>query len=220
MNEEKKDRGQNSAASQGGYSPVVDPTKNVLDLFEAGSTRQDDLRKEHKKFVAMQIRHVKQLIGLNAQHAKEMAAKESDRLDKIRQVDVLNASSKAAEALTAIQTLANTTTANADNIKNAVAEAAASIAASTANTVTEINKRLAALEKASYEGVGKQTLADPQMANLIKVVGELAAKGEQGTGKTSGFNTSWAVLLGAVTLIVGLVFIASVIVAIAFAIRQ
>src|ERR1700676_5272176 len=61
--------------------PVIDPTANVLDLVQAGNKRQDDLRE-------MESKHVRELLQIREDHAKEQRASEKARTDAIREVDV------------------------------------------------------------------------------------------------------------------------------------
>src|SRR6476469_7647162 len=84
-------------------APVIDPTENVKALVEA------------------EIRHLSEMASLRAEHAKDIREIETKRLDAIRQVDVMNASSTADRALVAIQTLATQTATNAETLRALVA---------------------------------------------------------------------------------------------------
>lgn len=61
--------------------PVVDPTRNVLDLVAAAIQRQDDLREA-------EARHVRQVMELRADHEAELRRLERQRVDSIRTVDI------------------------------------------------------------------------------------------------------------------------------------
>lgn len=157
--------------------PAFDPSENVKALNEAANKRQDDLREAHNALMDSEIRrldaeagHLKEISALREHHAKEIRAAETERLNSIRQVDVTAVRTEADRALAAIQTLAATTATNAENLRNALNATAATIAKSTSDTVQQITERIAALEKSSYEGVGKQRLADPMMAELLTKV--------------------------------------------------
>ncbi|HEY9413122.1 MAG TPA: hypothetical protein VIQ30_00050, partial [Pseudonocardia sp.] len=69
--------------------PVLDPTKNVLDLVEAAIKRQDDLRE-------MESQHQREIGDLRHQYEKELRKAETARIDAIRAVDV-GAVNRAAE---------------------------------------------------------------------------------------------------------------------------
>jgi hypothetical protein len=189
--------------------PVIDPTSNVIALNDAANKRQDDLREANNKYLDAEFRRLEQTATLRAEHAKEIGALESNRLNAIRQVDVLAVNTAYDRAAATIQTLAVTTTANAENLRNALNTTAATIAAQWANTVAGITERLAALEMSSYEGKGKQSFADPMMAELVAEMKNLREVRATGAGKIEGISASWGVLLGAVALIATLISIGS-----------
>jgi hypothetical protein len=132
-------------------APLIDPTQNVKDLTEAANLRQDDLRELNDRRIDAEIRvlsarldGVEHRMIMRAEHAKEIRLLEADRLEKIRQVDVLAGNTAAERALVAIQTLATANTATAETLRNSAYE-----------TVVQQNARIAQLEKSSYEGAGK-----------------------------------------------------------------
>jgi hypothetical protein len=182
---------------------VVDPTENVKALQLASAARQDDLRDLNDRRIDAEIRVLKTEVNcieniavLRAEHAKEIRILESDRLEKIRQVDVLAGNTAADRALIAIQTLATSQAAAAETLRSMVTTTATTIAAQTSDTVSQITERIAALEKSSYEGAGKGT----------------------------GAKNLWGILAAAIGLLVmlfmGAITIGGVIVAIAYAIRK
>lgn len=187
--------------SEGGS--VVDPTENVKALSEAANKRQDDLRNASDRLhisetrrLEAEVEHVKELAQIREAHAKEMRAAEGGRLDSIRQVDVTAVKTEADRALAAIQTLAATTATNAENLRNALNTTATTIAKSTSDTVSQITERIAALEKSSYEGLGKQRIADPMM---VEVMAEM--KLMRGT-KSEGIDKTWGIIAVVVTLVI------------------
>jgi hypothetical protein len=199
-------------------NPVVDPTANVIALNEAANQRQDDLRELNNTRIDAEIRridseiaHVREMATLRAEHGKELASLESSRVNAIRQVDVLAVSTAADRAQTAINTLANATTVNAENLRNALASTASAIAAQHSATVTGITERIAALEKASYEGRGKQTMTDPMLADLVLEMKKMTANGFTHAGKSQGISMAAAVGLAVLGAIGTLSGIASVI---------
>lgn len=175
-------------------NPVVDPTKNVLDLVQGEVKRIDDI-------AALRDTHLKEIMDIITRHFRELSDKEASRLDSIRQVDVANQAAAAKAALDAIQALANTTTTTASALAKQVTELAASIATSTAASFGEISKRIAALELASAEGVGKGRVKDPQIDELVKVVNTLVQSRSENVGKGIGANALWGIILGAVGLV-------------------
>lgn len=186
--------------SRGGA--VIDPTQNVRELFEAGSTRQDDLRQLNDKRIdaeirvlAMQLDGLEKRMMLRAEHAKEIRLLETERVDAIRRVDVLAGNTAADRALVAIQTLATQTTAERETLRNLVTTTASTIAAQTAQDFSRINEAISALQKSSYEGAGKGT-------------------GKESLGKVIALGVGLLVSLFMAALTVG-----GIVVAIAYAIR-
>ena len=189
-------------------NPVLDPTANVIALSEAATQRQDDLRELNNvridseiKRIDSEIAHVRQMQVLRADHQKEIDALESNRLNAIRQVDVLAVSTAADRAQTAINTLATATTSNAENLRNALANTASAIAAQLTATVSGITERLAALEKASYEGRGRSGMTDPMFTELIKEVKGLRESRSEGTGEKAGSASGTTLIVTIVSLI-------------------
>jgi hypothetical protein len=183
--------------AQGGA--VIDPTANVISLNEAANKRQDDLRQLNNERINAEIRVLgAQMDGLEkrmllrAEHAREIRMLNDDRLENVRQVDVLASNLAAQRALTATETLAAQTTAERETLRSMVENTAKTIAAQSAENFNQMNNRLAQLERTSYEGAGKGT----------------------GTKNT----VTYAII--AIGALVSLITIGSVVIAIAFAIRR
>lgn len=174
-------------------NPAFDPSANVIALTEAANKRQDDLRRAHRRFVAMQMSYIEKIGELRAAHTKEMMVGEAERLNSIRQVDVTAVKTEADRALAAIQVLATQTQTNAENLRNALTSTAATIAKQTSDTVAQLIERIAALEKSSYEGKGKSSYADPMMIELNE-----GMKALRGT-KSEGLSLVMQIGLGILT---------------------
>ena len=191
--------------------PVIDPTENVMKLVEASSRRQDDLRAAERRFNDLRAEHQKEMADLRAEHQKELSAKESSRLDSIRQVDREDVAKTAQAANLAITTLAKQTADLASTLQTQVQATAAAAETRRTADMGEIGKRVSALELGSSAQAGKQQVADPQMDMLVKQVAQLAALQQSGAGQKQGFNAAWAALLGVFSLIVmGLAIYAAV----------
>lgn len=200
---------------------AFDPSENVKALNEAANKRQDDLRAANNALYDAQIEclgeivdlrgmHARELGNLRAEHSKErdgwareMRIAEAARIDSIRQVDVQAGRIEASRALEAIQTLAATTARDAETLRNALVSTATTIAAQTAGTFASYAERIAALEKSSYEGMGKQRVADPQLAELVQQVKNLSESRAGSTGKGLGVAMVGAIAVGAVIIITG-----------------
>lgn len=166
--------------------PVIDPTENVIALTEAANKRQDDLREANDRLFEVQIECIRNEVSLRAEFAREIRTLNDDRLEKIRQVDVLAGNTAADRALVAIQTLATTQAAAAETLRSMVTTTATTIATQNAETVAQLSGRIAQLEKSSYEGAGKQTVADPMLVELIAEVKALRSSGANKAGEKTG----------------------------------
>ena len=178
---------------------MIDPTKNVLDLTAAANKRQDDLREMHNRYLEAEfrrleetVRRVEQASDLRAEYARELSLihqahdreihkMEQDKLAAFRASDEMARITEANRSLAAIQVVERT-----------LNSTATALASQNAENNVEVNRRLAALEKSSYEGAGKGTGAKNTVTYAIIAVG----------------------------LIVSLITIGSVVVGIAFAIRR
>lgn len=193
-------------------NPVVDPTRNVLDLVAAANMRQDDLREADSRrmteVMAVELGAVRREIELRGDYNEKLREAEAKRIDAIRAVDV-NAVAVAAErAATQATVLANQVAASAETQRGLVATTAQALAEQLQQITTPIIDRLASLEKSQYEGTGKQSIRDPAMDELIKVVSGLTLQQSQSSGKGAGMAQSWAILVAAVALIGTLIGIA------------
>jgi hypothetical protein len=192
--------------------PVVDPTENVKALSDAATKRQDDLREASERFTAAALRHVDEMATVRANnarefahlrdsHAKEIRRLETDRLNSIRQVDVAYGQTEAKRALDAIQTLAAQTASSAETLRVAQSTMAQAVAKQTADTFIEVTSRVAALEKAYYEGKGKEAVSDPMLAQLVAEVKALAQSGSVTSGASRGMRDLWGWIVAGVLLI-------------------
>lgn len=134
----------NSGGNQGPSTdshndPVVDPTKNVLDLVEAEKKRADDIREIDAKWRD-------KLDDLRASHSREMDGKETERIDAIRAVDVGNVQ-RAAEVQAGV----------AAALEGKVTATAAAFESRLTATIEPIQRRIDDLTRAQYEAQGQKT---------------------------------------------------------------
>jgi hypothetical protein len=176
---------------------IVDPTANVLQLVEAAIRRQDDLRYADERLAGEQQRHLKELLGLRSEFSKEMRQLETERINAIRQVDVTAVRTEADRALVAIQTLAAQTATDREKLRTDVAVTAQTIAKQTSDTVGQLNDRIAALERTSYEGKGKEAVSDPMMAQMVAELKLLSTTMTRSTGKGEGIEKVWGWIVAA-----------------------
>jgi hypothetical protein len=160
-----------------------DPTGNVLQLVDAANKRQDDLREAERRYNDLRDRHNQNIAELRASHQWEMDAKEAARLDAIRQVDREDGNRRASDALTAIKTLADQTIALKDTLQTQVQSTALALENKNSLFQGEVNKRLSSLELAYSEGRGKSGVRDPVQDEFVKVVTQLVASKNEGSGQ-------------------------------------
>lgn len=213
-----KQAGQRGLAVDSHGEPVVDPTKNVLDLVQNSIERLDDLRAADQLLVVakLQIMEAKVIaLGdmqrLRAEHSSEITQLESKRLDAIRAVDVAAVQTAADRAAQAITALAATTTTNAENLRNALTTTATTIAKQTADTVAGITERLTSLERSSYVGQGKAGVIDPAAAANAELLQRLLIAQSAGAGKSQGQDNTWKVVASVIGVIATLVGIYAVV---------
>lgn len=196
-----RQRSTNGLGVDASGGPVIDPTENVVALSEAATKRQDDLRELTVKMFQAEVNHLHDMTSLRAEHAKEIGAMEANRLNSIRQVDVLAVSTTAAQAQTAIQTLAATTAASAETLRNALATTAQTVANQLTATTARIEERISGLEKSSYTGAGRSSATDPMMEQLIGEVRALRGSQNMTIGKSEGLGMVGSLVLGAIAFI-------------------
>jgi len=184
---------------------VIDPTENVRELFEAGATRQDDLRLAERRLQEEKINRIetemhalRREVTLRAEHQAALDALESKRLDAVRNVDQLSAKTEADRQASAVTTLANAAATTAETLRSAVNTSAQNLATQLTNTVNAITERIAALEKSSYTGAGKQAVADPMMEQLINEMRTLTAQRAADMGKAAVIDPSLTALMAEV----------------------
>lgn len=128
-------------------NPVIDPTKNVSELFEAGMKRQDDLREKDAEYLRREML-------LRAEYDERLRRAETARIDAIRAVDV-GAVNRAAEVQQeAAVTLANQLAATAEASRNQVAATAAAQVTSLAAALEPLQKDIRDLRDAQSRSVG------------------------------------------------------------------
>lgn len=183
-----------------GFSDTIDPTANVIALVEAANLRADDLREASNRFNEAQIANVANIVNIQVAHVKEMRGLDSDRLEKIRQVDILNAQASAQQLLTAVQTLAASTTQSAETLRAAVANTAVTIQTQTDRVVAGMTERITNLEKTSYTGQGKQSSDDPRLLELMTEMRGVVNRQQASAGQEKGSDKTWAFVVGAIGL--------------------
>ena len=191
---------------------LIDPTANVIALVESNAKSSADLREADIKFYDAQITHLKEMIALRAINAETLRNSDLDRLAKTREVDVLAGGASAAGLATAVQTLANTSDRNAENLRNLVTSTSQALAKQTSDQATvlstqndlamkDVNLRIAELQKSSYQGSGKSSVQEPQNDRLILMVEALLKAKATDEGQTKGLSQGAALIMGGLTVL-------------------
>jgi hypothetical protein len=176
---------------------VVDPTKNVLDLVNAAVKRIDDIaniRYEHQKEVA----------DLRASYDDKLRDAEAKRIDAIRLIDTGAVTTANEKANAQATVLANQVSTSAEALRALVTTNATTLATQLTQIITPITDRLALLEKAQYEGAGKERATDPQLLLLLTEVKNLRDLQQNNTGRGQGMNSLWAIIIAGIGVISGI----------------
>ena len=130
--------------------PVVDPSRNVLDLVVSAIQWQDDLREAES-------RHMREVLQLRAEFAADLRHAETARIDAIRAVDVNAVQQAAVVSATQATTLAAQVATSAETLRTQVAAAATAATVALAAALEPIQKDIADLRRAQYEAQGQKT---------------------------------------------------------------
>jgi hypothetical protein len=156
--------------------PIIDPTENVKALVILHMSRQDDLR-------AAEAKRVDEVMALRAEFTNQLRIQEQERINAIRSVDVNAVAVASEKANQQAGVLATQVLASTEALRTLVATTADTMAKQLSQITTQFNERLAAVEKANYEGQGKTTLTDPILANLVIEMKALQSNTAAGEGR-------------------------------------
>jgi signal transduction histidine kinase len=188
--------------------PVVDPTKNVLELVGAAVQRLDDLANlrgdYEEKLLNAESRRIGEVIELRADFQEKLSLAESRRIDAIRAVDVgavAIASERAAQQATV---LASQVAQSAETLRALVATTAQTVAASLAAVSGQLTERISALEKSSYVGSGRSAVSDPMLSELVQEMRSVRENNRAAFGVKAGGASMWGYIVGGIGAILGL----------------
>jgi hypothetical protein len=141
--------------------PVIDPTKNVLDLVQSAIARLDDIRvlsvTRMDDLREQESRHVREIAALRADYQAELRQAETERINAIRAVDVQAVQQASVVQETRATALAAQVAASAEAMRNQVQAAATAAATSLAAALEPVQKDIADLRRAQYEAQGQKT---------------------------------------------------------------
>jgi len=163
--------------SSGG--PVVDPTKNVIDLNEASVKRLDDLRTMEsyygKQVADLRTKRTDDLAELRGKHYRELRVSEAGRIDAILISIAETAQLTSAAAETRATTLANQVTNSADTLRNQVADAAQASNDTLDRRFDPIQKSIEEIRRFQFETQGGKTSVNESHANWGMWIGVAVA---------------------------------------------
>lgn len=164
-----------------------DPTRNVRDSLAAAVERLDDLAQLRQQrgdelraaeatrlneSIEAERRRVDEQMALRSEYEAKLQSAEAKRIDAIRVVDV-NAVAVANERATQQATvLATQVAASADTLRALVATTASTVATQLQQITATLSDRLAIVERANYEGSGRQAVADPALTAALLALAE------------------------------------------------
>lgn len=167
----------------------ADLTRVPTDVQKAVGTLKeltDEKLKGLDKIYDLHVRHLTYISELKSKHQVELDAKESVRLDAIRQVDQSTVKTEAERAGTAVQVLANTAITTAETLRNSVTQSATTLANQFEKIVGGMGERVTNLEKSSYLGAGKAGVTDPTIQKMAESIDLLLRSQSQIGGEKQG----------------------------------
>jgi hypothetical protein len=181
--------------SNDGVGPVIDPTKNVLDLVEAAIKRIDDLFAAGVKRLDERIDAMVGRLGAESDKSNALRAQREyyeGRIDVVR--------SDFQKQIAA-------------NLERQTDKSAAVLS----DAVNKANERLAAVEKNQYTVAGQAIVRDPAtaeaLANISAALGALSVKGNLSEGRSQGLSTAGALILGFCSVLAVAIVVAGFIIA-------
>lgn len=188
---------------------VIDPTANVQKLLADSVIRQDDLREAYGRLFEAEIRaegrRIDEQMKLRADYSQQLENAESKRIDAIRAVDVAAVAVASERATQSASVLANQVAQSAETLRTLVASTAVTIAQQLAQLSNQLSDRISALERSSYEDIGKGRVADPMMTEMVTELKALRELSTLGTGKDTGLRSMWGYIVGAAGILLGLI---------------
>lgn len=140
---------------------VIDPTKNVEDLFRAGRDADNKLREADSRYIDMRFDHMTRLWELA--EAKWEVAREDD--GKLRDAETRR-----------IDQLAQTRQDFQNTIRDMLAESVRTTSTLVSTQLVQIqatfDTRVSKLEAGAFTQAGKSSVADPQLADFMRAQSE------------------------------------------------
>lgn len=214
MTEQDRISGRPGVAVDANGNPVIDPTKNVLDLVHSAIRRVDDMIVlNNKRIDDIAAERVKRLEGeqkLRAEYHDKLMIAESKRIDAIRNTDMTAATLANERATQQADILARQVAQTADVLRALVDSTAKQMATQHEQTTRLISERVTLLEKNQYEAQGKSGVVDPQQSEYVAELKRLRETSTLRTGASEGMSAMWGYIIAAIATISAIVTMAHI----------
>lgn len=162
--------------------PIIDPTKNVLDLVEAAIRRQDDLRAEAVKLAASELARTEDVAAANiASIRRELAASEASRVEqKVDTATAVSAALSAAEkavreqALASKEAILKSETGVAEQSRLNAATFKSDLAA-VIQSLQDVKDRVGRMENIKQGGEDRRTDTRLNIGTIVGILGAVVA---------------------------------------------
>ena len=181
-----------------GASSTTDPTYNVRMLMASENNAL-------KELAMAKIDHLEETQKLHVSYQEKLTIAEAKRIDAILAAGVADAEANRERANSDARLLAAQVTSTAETMRALVASTANAMAIQFQQVTTSIIDRLAALEKARYEDVGKARVLDPQLTEFLKKVDVLVSNQDIGKGGKDQSSVSRNIIFAVIGAVVGVV---------------
>ncbi len=165
-----------------------DPTLNVRELVDAEVRRLNDLQAANSRRIdelrQAETFRVNREADLRSVYDEKLRAAEANRLDANRAVDQQ-----------AVGTANERAVAQAGVLATQVVTSAEALRVAFAATTSQLAESIAALQRSSYEGAGRSTMADPAMLKMAAALELMQASMSSQAGKGQGISATMAVIL-------------------------
>lgn len=169
-----------------------DPSANVI-MFVGNAVKYlEDLHKAGE-------RSIDEKLKLHFEYTKQISEAESERINALRAVDVAAVATANERAVKQAEVLANQMAANAETLRASVAKTAETIATQLQQITSQQNERIAALEKANYENVGKSS-APSELADKVTELDKIISENRGRTGISSQLIFAVSAIVGGIVV--------------------
>lgn len=174
-----------------GANSNSDPTYNVRMLMEANNA-------SIKELTEAKVKHVEEMQALHVMYQEKLTVAEAKRIDAILDANAKSVETDRERAAAQATVLATQVSTSAETLRQLVATTAAAQAAALAQTTSQLTERLSALERARYEDVGKDKIADPMQVKLMEKIEQVLSTQSVSKGAASISTPALMLIAGAV----------------------